>query len=95
MPVVLSPQAEEDFADILQFTLETWGETQMYAYRVILDQALSTLQQHPLIGHPRPELSPTHRVFPAGRHIIVYRPGDAAVFVSRILHGRMDLKRHV
>jgi len=28
--LILSPQAEEDFADILQYTLETWGEAQTY-----------------------------------------------------------------
>ena len=94
LPVILSPQAEEDFADILQYTLETWGEAQFYAYRAVLDKALLTIQQHPQIGHDRPELSAAHRVFPAGQHLIIYRASDAAVYVSRILHGRMDLGRH-
>jgi toxin ParE1/3/4 len=26
--LILSPQAEDDFADIIQYTLETWGEAQ-------------------------------------------------------------------
>jgi hypothetical protein len=30
LPLMLSPQAEDDFADILQYTLETWGENQVY-----------------------------------------------------------------
>jgi toxin ParE1/3/4 len=51
VPVILSPQAEEDFADILQYTLETRGEAQAYAYRDVLDKALLTIQQHPQIGH--------------------------------------------
>jgi toxin ParE1/3/4 len=95
VPVILAPQAEDDFADILQYTLETWGEAQAYAYRAVLDQALRTIQHYPQIGHGRPELSASHRVFPAGRHLIVYRASDAAVYVSRILHERMDLARHL
>jgi len=94
VPVILSPQAEEDFADILQYTLEMWGEAQAYAYRAVIDKALLTIQQYPQIGHECPELSAAHRIFPAGRHLIIYRVGDAAVFVSRILHERMDIRRH-
>jgi toxin ParE1/3/4 len=93
--LILSPQAEEDFTDILQYTLDTWGEAQTYAYRAILDKALLAIQQYPQIGHIRPELSAAHRLFPAGRHIIVYRVKDNVVYVSRILHERMDITRHI
>lgn len=95
LPLILSTQAEEDFADILQYTLETWGETQVYAYREVIDKALLTIQSHPQIGHCRTELSAEHRVFPAGQHVIVYRISDIAIYVSRILHVRMDLGQHL
>jgi len=65
------------------------------AYRAILDKALLAIQQYPQIGHVRPELSVAHRLFPAGRHIIIYRVRDNAVYVSRILHERMDITRHL
>jgi toxin ParE1/3/4 len=94
-PLILSPQAEEDFADILQYTFQTWGEAQTYAYRAILDNALLVIQQYPQIGHIQPELSAAHRIFPAGRHIIVYRVKDDSVCVSRILHEKMDITRHI
>lgn len=93
--LILSPKAEQDFTDILQYTLETWGEEQLIAYRAILDKAFLTLLENPRIGAPRPKISGEHRVFPAGSHIIVYRVSDAAVLVSRILHVRMDAHRHV
>jgi len=51
-------------------------------YREILDNALQTLQQHPDIGRKLPELSSAHRIYPAGRHIIVYRVGERAIYVS-------------
>jgi len=93
--LILSPKAEDDFADIFQYSLETWGEAQAEAYRDILDKALLAIQDNPQIGHGRPELSARHLIFPAGRHIIVYRVTARAILVSRILHGRMDLGRNV
>lgn len=50
LPLFLSPQAEDDFADILQYTLETWGENQVYVYRAVLDKALLTIKQNPRLG---------------------------------------------
>jgi len=93
--LILSPRAQDDFADILQYTLETWGEAQVFAYRAVLDEALMTIQRNPHIGHKLPELSPAHRIFPAGRHLIIYRADDETVSVARILHERMDVRRHV
>jgi len=90
--IILSPQAEEDFADILQYTFQTWGEKQMYVYRSVIDKALLTIQQNPEIGHRRVELSKSHRSFPAGQHVIFYRVDQRAIYVSRILHERMDTK---
>jgi len=95
LPLVLSPLAEADFTDIIQYTLETWGDSQALAYSTVLDKALTLIQKNPHIGHSRPELSTEHRVFPAGQHIIVYRVTAEAIYVSRILHGRMDIQRHV
>jgi toxin ParE1/3/4 len=95
LPLILSPRAEDDFADILQYTIETWDEAQAFEYRDILDQALLTIREHPQIGHGRPELSAAHRIFPAGSHIIVFRVTERAILVSRILHERMDLGRHL
>jgi len=87
----LSKKAQEDFEDILLYTIEVWGEEQMYVYRDdILNTALEELQKQPHIGHARPDLSDQHRAFIAGRHVIVYQLIDKNVFVSRILHSRMD-----
>ena len=95
LPLILSPQAEEDFADILQYTLETWGEAQVYAYREVLDKTLQTIQENPYIGSNRPELSSQHLIFPAGEHLIIYQVSDIAVTVSRILYRGMDIGQHL
>jgi len=59
--------------------------------RDIFDKVLLTIREHPQIGHGRAEISPAHRIFPAGRDIIIYRLTERAIPVSRSLHERMDL----
>lgn len=90
--IVLSPQAEDDFTDILQYTLETWGERQLYVYRAVIDKALQTILQNPEIGHQRSDISQRHRSFPAGQHVIFYWVEQKTIYVSRILHQRMDVR---
>ncbi|AUB82243.1 type II toxin-antitoxin system RelE/ParE family toxin [Candidatus Thiodictyon syntrophicum] len=62
--LILSPKAADDFADIVQYSLETWGEAQAEAYRDILDKAPLAIQDNPQIGRGRPELSAQHLIFP-------------------------------
>jgi toxin ParE1/3/4 len=61
--LVLSPQAIEDLTDILQYTLETWGNRQMVAYAELLDEGLEMILDSPLIGFTRPAISDRHRFF--------------------------------
>jgi toxin ParE1/3/4 len=93
--LILSPQAEVDLADVLQYTLDTWGESQMLVYSKLLDDGLRIILDNPLIGFTRPAVSEQHRFFPAGEHLIAYRVSATRVEVSRILHSRMDLKRNL
>jgi toxin ParE1/3/4 len=72
-------------------TPSTHGEKHRLTPRAILNKALLAIQQYPQISHARPELSTAHRLFPAGRYIIVYQVRDNIVYVSRILHERMDI----
>lgn len=92
LQLVLAEQAIADLEDILQYTLETWGEAQVTAYASILDKALSRICENPHIGKKRPELSNKHRSIPAGQHTIFYAATDHAVYVSRIMHGKMDIQ---
>ena len=53
------------------------------------------LLDNPLIGFTRPAVSERHRFLLAGEHVIAYRLTPTRIEVSRILHGRMDLKRNL
>lgn len=93
--LVLSPQAEEDFTDILQYTLQVWGEIQMMAYRAVLNDGLEFIRTNPKAGSMKEQISQQHRFFVVGEHLIAYRERDNAIEISRILHGRMDIKNQL
>ena len=93
--IVLSELAALDLADILQYTLETWGEAQMDTYAVKLERAMRLLETQPLAGKPREDLFPGCRALRAEQHVVLYEVVDRDVRVARIFHGRVDIPRHI
>lgn len=94
-PIWLSPRARQDFIDILRYTGETWGESQLVLYRNKVNDALIAIGLNPSIGHARSDLPPTHRAYLVGSHMIIYRDTADAIGIVRILHQRMSIGRHV
>ncbi len=92
--LVLSPRAEQDIESILRYTGETWGERQLIVYRDKIADALDTLLRSPGSGHLSADLPDTHRLYPVGSHVIVYRVKQHSIEVIRVLHKRMSLVRH-
>jgi toxin ParE1/3/4 len=93
--IKLSPKAQQDFIDILRYTAETWGESQLAVYAKKIDDALKAIGDNPKIGHQRDDLPPSHRAYLVGSHVIVYRTGSDNPAVVRILHQRMSAMKHV
>lgn len=93
--LILSPKAEADFADILQYTLETWGDAQMLSYRAVIGDALKLLLTNPEAGFVKPEVSARHRFLVVGEHMIAYRLTGSVIEVSRIMHSRMNAGKHL
>ncbi len=93
--LTLSPKAEQDIENILRYTGEAWGEKQLLIYRDKLADALEMLRANPAIGHQTPPLPETHRLYPLGSHVIVYRTNEFVIGVIRILHQRMSVTRHL
>lgn len=100
----LSSEAEADFAQILTYTRDTFGERQARLYQDILIDALEELGDGPDIFRSvaRDEILPhlrslhiARRGRPA-RHFIMYRANDGQVIeILRILYDAMDLARHI
>ena len=91
-PIAWSPEAEADLADIWNYYLEAAGHEVADAIVRAIGDACRMLEDHPLAGRTRDEISPELRSVLANPHVIFYRvTGDVAQIV-RILDGRRDIE---
>jgi toxin ParE1/3/4 len=93
--LTLTLEAQGDFRDIIQCTIETWGEAQSFVYQDKLTMGLETLRRNPRIGRSREDILPDYRVYNVGKHIIIYWLTGRSITVIRILHERMDPTKHL
>jgi toxin ParE1/3/4 len=85
----LTRKARSDFAEILLYTIDTWGEEQAERYRALLLHGFDLIAQKPGVGRPCKALVPGLCRFEQGKHVIFYKPDRTGIVVSRILHQRM------
>jgi len=69
----LSPEADIDLWDILQYSLETWGIEQALVYQTALDDALLEIVRYPAIGRDRSDLGCGYRSRLIQQHVVFYR----------------------
>jgi len=91
----LTVAAEQDYAGILRYTLQTWGKEQYNKYRLLLRKALNSIADRPALGKRRDELRSGCLSYQVGRHVIFYRCADRGIEIIRILHDSMDTQRHI
>ncbi|MEA1922071.1 MAG: type II toxin-antitoxin system RelE/ParE family toxin [Pseudomonadota bacterium] len=87
----LTRSAEDDLADIVKYTLDTWGEKQLEVYRYRLEKRLDFLVEFPELGRNHPMLRNDFRYVVEGKHYIFYRCVDPDIEVLRFLHCRSDI----
>ena len=56
--LALSPEAKDDFEDILIYSLRSWGVEQKDVSKAALNQAMQSLREFPKIGRARETSSP-------------------------------------
>lgn len=91
----LTTRADQELAQILIYTIETWGAEQFSAYRDLLKTAFERIAEFPNIGRykaPTPTGTLTYHV---GRHYIVYRLQSDIVEILTILDDRQDFESRV
>lgn len=93
--VVLSLHAQDDLADILLYSWQSWGEAQRDEYEAALARAVDDLSNFPEIGTSRSELFADCRVRLVKHHVLYFRDTGDAVEIVRILHERTDPVRHL
>jgi toxin ParE1/3/4 len=91
----LSPAAERDLEEILDYTVQQWGLGQALRYMEKMESAFEVLAASPDAGLDSGEVRAGYRRLSVGRHVIYFRRTDYGVAVIRILHGQMDPSRRL
>lgn len=93
----LSKLAEKDLSGIWRYTLDTWSREQADKYVTGLLKAMEDISKAPAsVGRPYEHVRTGYRKFLWGKHVIFYKiSGDGSVFISRVLHEKMDFDRHL
>jgi toxin ParE1/3/4 len=93
---LLSPAAQQDLAEIWDYTCDSWGADQAENYLRELQRAIERAAANPGIGRACDEIRAGYRKLAAGSHVVFYRVSvGGAIDVVRVLHQRMDVDRHL
>jgi toxin ParE1/3/4 len=93
--VEIARRAQRDLEDIYDYGVGTFGLVTADAYAVDLMHATRLLAEYPEIGEAIPGRLDGIRRLSCGAHIIVHRRLGNTMLIARVLHARMDLKRHI
>ncbi|MEX2499757.1 MAG: type II toxin-antitoxin system RelE/ParE family toxin [Wenzhouxiangellaceae bacterium] len=91
----LSRRAAMDLEAIAEFTINRFGIGQARQYRDELKACFENLAENSAMGRRVEQLAKGLRRFEHGSHIVFYVPVDDGVLVVRVLHYRMDARRHL
>ena len=89
-----SGRATSDLEAIADFTIRRFGVDQARRYRDELSTCFSDLAKNPSLGRRAEQLAKGLRRFEHGSHIVFYVADDHGVLIVRVLHYRMDVRRH-
>jgi len=92
----LTNKAVEDLANIWEYTFEKWSEQQADYYYESLILNCEEISNNPNIGKSYDGITQNLLGISVNRHIIFYRIiEEEYIEITRILHGRMDLKKRI
>lgn len=86
--------AEADLDEIINYTLQTWGQQQALTYIDGLEALAASLAELPKTGKKCDELASGLLVFPYREHLIYYFEQPHGITIARVLHRRMGASRH-
>ncbi len=95
MKLDLTDAAVEDLREIREYTLHNWGERQEDLYLKAMWRRFTEILDDPTLFRLREDLFPGCRTAAQEKHIILFRVENDVLQVVRILHGAMDVRRHL
>lgn len=90
----LTPLAEADLEEIWLYTFQTWSQDQANNYYNDLIAAFNGLTTGSKQGRTV-DIRPSYLKYAVGSHMVYYRKIDSVIIITRILHNRMDVDRHL
>lgn len=90
----LSRRAATDLEIVAAYTIKQFGIEQARVYLNSLKSCLQRLANQPEMGRKAEQLAPGLRRFEHRAHIIFYTVDESELYVVRILHSRMDVRRY-
>ena len=93
--LVLTEIAKADLASIRRYSARTWGRDLTSRYIDDLRDTMKGLVRGTVVTRSRDDLRPGILMATSGRHSIFFEADDARVLVVRVLHDRMDYRRHL
>jgi toxin ParE1/3/4 len=93
--VVFRPRATSDLEVIWDYTVAGWGVEQAESYTRTIWNAVSLLSIDPRRARPCDDVRAGYMRYAVGSHVIFMRqPDENTLEIVRILHQRMDPRRH-
>jgi toxin ParE1/3/4 len=93
--LVLTEIAKSDLASIRRYSTRIWGRDQTGRYIDDLRDTMKGLVRGTVITRARDDLRPGFLMATSGRHSIFFEADDSRILVVRVLHDRMDYRRHL
>ena len=89
-----TPDARDDLQGIIDYTIAHWGKKHAHDYLDGLEELAARLAENPGLGANRDPLIKGLISFPYVSHVLYYVAHDHGITILRVLHKRMDAKRH-
>jgi toxin ParE1/3/4 len=92
---VVSSAARDDLLSIWAFSADRWDEEQADLYIDSITVRFAWLTRNTALWHERPELGDGVCSYPEKSHVIFFRESEGNLQILRVLHGSMDVDRHI
>lgn len=91
----LTEIARADLKSIRRYSIRTWGQDRTSQYMTAIRDTLKGLVRGTVRTRNRDDLRPGLQMATTGRHCIFFEADESRVLVVRVLHDRMDYRRHL
>jgi toxin ParE1/3/4 len=91
----LAEIARADLASIRRYSTRAWGADQTARYMDALRDTMKGVVRGAVVTRARDDLRPGIQMATSGRHSIFFEADESRVLVVRVLHDRMDYRRHM